>query len=188
MLTLHSRLMIVLKYHNPQRNQIINRVTYTAVYCILKCSNEEQNKAEKFGFKNIVFCPHESIYFYKGPVINCSSFPTATNRLGCINWGRYCEWFLRRSVEASFLGCDAASLGDTHRPMTRRLSSLRWLMQLNYDIQRPCDRPFRHRFSWFSSPLITNFSCFRNLKLIFYASHEDPTPPDLKSSKLILLL
>ena len=168
MLTLHSRLMKVLKYHNLQRNQIINKVTHTGVYCIVKCSNEEQHKTEKSGFKNVVFCSHRSIHFYKGPVINCSSFPTTSKRLGWINGGGFCDWFRYRSVEASFLGCDAASLGDTHRPMTRRLSSLMWLMQLNYDIQRSCDRPIRHRFSWFSSVVIKNFSWFHNLKLILY--------------------
>jgi hypothetical protein len=170
MLTLHSRLLIVLKHNNPQRIQIINKVAHTGVFCIVKCSNEEQHKAVIFGFKNIVFCPHKSTYFYKGPVINCSSFPTAV----LINGGGLCEWFRCRSVEASFPGCDAASLGDTRRPMTRRLSSLRWLMQLNYDIQRRCDRPLRHKFSWFSSALIKNFGWFHNLKLTLYTSHEAP--------------
>jgi hypothetical protein len=67
MLTLHARMITVLKYHNPGRNQITNKVTHTGIYSIVKCSNEEQHKAETLGFKNIVFFLYKSIYFYKGP-------------------------------------------------------------------------------------------------------------------------
>ena len=167
----------MLKYHNPQRNQTIkslHSLEYTVLWNVVMKGN---TKLKYLDLKTLC-SPHTK-------VINCSSFSTVTNRLGYINGGGFCEWFRCRSVEASFLQWDAASLGDTHRPMMRHLSFLRWLMQLNYDIQRPCGRPLRHRFSWFSSVLIKNFSWFHNFKLILYASHE--APPDLKSSKLILL-
>ena len=171
MLTSHPRLMIVMKYRNPQRNKLIKLhiLSYTVQWNVVM---RNKTKLKQLDLKTLSSAHNKVYIFLNGPVMNRPiSLPPQTV---CINGGRFCETLGFRSwlVDASFLGCGAASLGDTHRPVTRHFSSLRWVVQLNFDIQRPCDRPLRHRFSWFSSVLIKNFSWFPNLKLILYASHE----------------